>query len=315
MPEIRTAFVLGAGLGTRLQPLTGERPKPLVPLFNKPLLTFAFDHLLDAGVTRFVVNTHHLPEAFDAVLAIRHGRGFYRGREVRLVHEPVLLDTGGGILNARDQIGERDFFVYNADILSDLPLRPLAAAHAASKPLATLALRSEGSERRVQWNASSGLVTDLRGILGGRKDTFYLYAGVAVFSPSIFEALPHGLPVSFIPVLAREIAAGARVRGVLLDEGVWTDIGHPDAYLDAHRRLWRGDWKLAHQPPDWHRRECGCEPVDGFGAVAPGVHLPRRLAICNSVVWSARNLPPDARLSDCIAGDRFFLQCGTGSRD
>lgn len=315
MPEIRTAFVLGAGLGTRLQPLTGERPKPLVPLFNKPLLTFAFDHLLDAGVTRFVVNTHHLPEAFDTFLGIRHGQGFYRGREVRLVHEPVLLDTGGGILNARDHIGEQDFFVYNADILSDLPLRPLAAAHAASKPLATLALRSEGSERRVQWNASSGLVTDLRGILGGCDDPAFLYAGVAVFSPAIFEVLPQGRPVSFIPVLAREIAAGARVRGVVLDGGMWTDIGHPDAYLEAHRRLWQGDWKINHQPPGWHLRECGCEPVDGFGSVAPAVRLPLNVAIRNSVVWSACNLPPDARLSDCIVGDRFFLQCGTGSRD
>ena len=315
MPDIRTAFVLGAGLGTRLRPLTDELPKPLVPLFNKPLLTFAFDHLLDVGVTRFVVNTHHLPEAFDAVLGTRGGRRFYRGREVLLVHEPVLLDTGGGILNAREQIGESDFFVYNADILSDLPLRPLAAAHADAKPLATLALRSEGTEKRVQWNPSSGDVTDLRGILGGCKDPSFLYAGVAIFSPAIFEALPLGQTVSFIPVLAREISVGARVRGVLLDQGMWSDIGHPEAYLDAHQRLWVGDWKVAHQPADWHRRECGCAPIDGFGAVAPGVRLPSRLMIHNSVVWSARNLPQDLSLSHCIVGDRFFLQCETSSRD
>ncbi|MFM8717326.1 MAG: sugar phosphate nucleotidyltransferase, partial [Spartobacteria bacterium] len=62
---IKTAFVLGAGLGTRLRPLTDERPKPLVPIFNKPLITFAFDHLIASGIRRFVVNTHHRPEAYS----------------------------------------------------------------------------------------------------------------------------------------------------------------------------------------------------------------------------------------------------------
>ena len=61
---IKQAFVLGAGLGTRLRPLTDEMPKPLVPIFQKPLITFAFDHLIEAGITKFFVNTHHQPEKF-----------------------------------------------------------------------------------------------------------------------------------------------------------------------------------------------------------------------------------------------------------
>ena len=118
---ITQAFVLGAGLGTRLRPLTDELPKPLVPVFGKPLITFAFDHLLAAGVRRFVVNTHHLPELFRDSL----GNGTYRSCPLSLVHEPVLLETGGGIKNAEPLLTESSFLVYSGDVLTDLPLAPL----------------------------------------------------------------------------------------------------------------------------------------------------------------------------------------------
>src|SRR2546423_12471071 len=67
MKEITQAFILGAGLGTRLRPLTEDLPKPLIPIFQKPLITFAFDHLIEAGITKFFVNTHHQPEAFAEI--------------------------------------------------------------------------------------------------------------------------------------------------------------------------------------------------------------------------------------------------------
>ena len=66
------AFVLGAGLGTRLRPLTDHRPKPLVPLFGKPLITFGFDHLIANGITSFAVNTHHCPKAYGQLLKGNH---------------------------------------------------------------------------------------------------------------------------------------------------------------------------------------------------------------------------------------------------
>ena len=104
---IAQAFVLGAGLGMRLRPLTDDLPKPLVPIFEKPLITFALDHLIAAaGVESFVVNTHHLPDAFER---------FFRGRLLsgasasRLVHEPALLETGGGIKNARTLARDKAF--------------------------------------------------------------------------------------------------------------------------------------------------------------------------------------------------------------
>src|SRR5438270_6115525 len=93
MPSITQACVLGAGLGTRLRPLTDDLPKPLIPIFQKPLITFALDHLIAVGVKSFVINTHHRPEPFRELFA----QASYRGFPVDLVHEPEILGTGGGI--------------------------------------------------------------------------------------------------------------------------------------------------------------------------------------------------------------------------
>src|ERR1700680_735863 len=97
MPSITQAFVLGAGLGTRLRPLTDDLPKPLIPIFQKPLITFALDHLIDVGVESFIINTHRLPEFFEPYFP----ENSYAGHSVTLVNEPVLLDTGGGIKNVQ----------------------------------------------------------------------------------------------------------------------------------------------------------------------------------------------------------------------
>src|SRR5205807_6752590 len=89
MPRIKQAFVLGAGLGTRLRPLTDELPKPLIPIFQKPLVTFAIDHLISTGIDSFVVNTHRFPNLFEDLFT----GGKYSGHSVTLVHEPDLLET------------------------------------------------------------------------------------------------------------------------------------------------------------------------------------------------------------------------------
>src|SRR5438046_3748031 len=120
-PEIAQAFVLCAGLGRRLRPLTDDLPKPLVPIFQKPLITFALDHLIDIGVSRFVINTHRLPEQFQNFF----GENGYAGHSITLVHEPELLETGGGIKNVERYLGSEPFITYSGDVLTDVILRPL----------------------------------------------------------------------------------------------------------------------------------------------------------------------------------------------
>src|SRR5206468_9430680 len=121
MHRVRKAFVLGAGLGTRLRPFTNVVPKPLLPIFGKPLITFALDHLCQAGIEKFWVNSHRLTEKFSEQFPNRE----YNGIPLELVHEPDLLETGGGIKNLEHQIGDEPFIVYSEDVLTDLSLERL----------------------------------------------------------------------------------------------------------------------------------------------------------------------------------------------
>ena len=125
MNNVTQAFVLAAGMGTRLRPLTDDLPKPLIPIFQKRLITFALDHLINAGVNQFIINTHRLPELFRNFFS----DGEYAGCPVRLVHEPELLETGGGIKNVERDVGSDSFITYSGDILTDANIQPLIDEH------------------------------------------------------------------------------------------------------------------------------------------------------------------------------------------
>lgn len=230
---ITTAFVLGAGLGTRLRPLTDQRPKPLVPIFDKPLITFAFDHLIASGIRRFVVNTHHCAEAYADLLGMKIRRRFTEVVRFNFPTSPSFLRQGG-IKKAASLLGEDPFIVYNGDVLADFSLDSLFQAHEESGNLATLALRSEGAERRIQWDRQSGLITDMRGLIGGRSDPAYLFSGISIISPSVLDHIPDGAVVSIIPILVELLRSGSRIGGVVIDGGDWFDIGNVNSYMDVH---------------------------------------------------------------------------------
>ena len=225
---IRTAFILGAGLGMRLRPLTEGCPKPLLPVGGRPLITYAMDHCLTAGVERFIVNTHHCPTAFDRVFPEKR----WRGRPIFLSHEPVLLDTAGGMKNIEGLLTEEDeiLLVYNGDILADLPLGRLLEIHAAGGKEVTLVLRSDGPQKNVALD-EEGAVCDLRGVLGNPGVRRCQFTGIYAVEKSFFRRLTLGKVESVIPVLAEMIrGTPGSVGNVVVDEGVWRDIGDPEVY-------------------------------------------------------------------------------------
>ena len=110
---ITQAFILGAGLGTRLRPLTDALPKPLVPLFHKPLAEWAVEACEAVGCKRFAINTHHLPEKWQ---------GFGVNRDVKFFHEPILLETGGGLKNIENWIEGGNLLIHNGDVFASINL-------------------------------------------------------------------------------------------------------------------------------------------------------------------------------------------------
>ncbi|MFM7742733.1 MAG: sugar phosphate nucleotidyltransferase [Verrucomicrobiota bacterium] len=227
MPDFpRTAFILGAGLGTRLRPLTEHCPKPLLPIAGRPMVLPAMEKLRAAGTRRFLINTHHCPEAWTQ--AFPEGR--FGDAEVRFVHEPVLLETGGGLANVAGLLGEddHDLVVWNGDILSGCDIAAACAHHRANGGEATLVVREQGPNRNVRIT-DEGVVTDLRDRLG-KTDPAYHYAGICLVTKSFAQGVPATIESLVEHFLRRTQAQPGSIQGFLDGSATWHDLGTIEEY-------------------------------------------------------------------------------------
>ncbi|HET6982366.1 MAG TPA: NDP-sugar synthase [Myxococcaceae bacterium] len=235
------AFVLAAGLGTRLRPLTDTWPKPAVPFLGAPLLRRTLAVLARAGVDRVALNTHHLPEVMERVAKEEGAR---RGLAVTTVHEPVIQGTGGGLRGLQRGLPGDDVVVaWNGDILFAPDLAPLLETHRASGAAATMVLlpMPPGRSYGVVEVDASGRVQRI-----GRANpaplpgcTAWHFSGVHFLSPRVFEAMapegPEDINHDVYPRLSGERA----VRGVVVN-APWSDLGSPATYLEAQADLLLG---------------------------------------------------------------------------
>jgi len=227
------AFLLAAGLGTRLHPITRTVPKCLLEIGDRPLLDIWLDALAKAGVEEVLINTHHLSSLVEAHVARRAAPPV-----VHLRHEPVLLGSAGTLLANRRFVADADMFLaINADNLTDFDLGTLIEAHRASGAIATLSLF------RAPRPSECGIVE----LSGGRVVGFVekpanpvsdlANAGMYAFHPSVLdeisEPLPRDIGFDLLPRLVGR--AGATVLG----DCYFRDIGTPEA-LEGARREWAG---------------------------------------------------------------------------
>jgi len=302
--HITQAFVLAAGLGTRLRPLTDEVPKPLIPIFQKPLVTFALDHLINAGVNRFVVNTHRHPELFQTFF-VRHE---YAGFPVTLVHEPELLETGGGIKNVEGILGKDPFIVYSGDILTDVALEPLIAEHSRAGNEVTLGLRrNTGLGAGVVMR--DGRIVKISKEYNAEEN--FDYANISVWNQEIFTRIPAGQKISFIPVLIDWIQNGGRIGGVALDDGNWFNIGSRKEYLGVHRAILNKDWRPTYlKTRDWAEPVAKNAYVDptaqlhGCTVVGPNCRVGAEAILEDTILWPDAEIASQTRLEACIVRSR-----------
>lgn len=224
---IKTAFILGAGLGTRLRPLTENTPKPLLPIGGRPMITYAMEHLQTIGIQKFIINTHHCPEKYAEVFPDNN----WQGIPITFRYEPVLLDTAGGIKNIEDLIAQDErILVYNGDIITNLPIAPLIDRHFELQTQVTLALRSHGPLLNVNID-SHDFICDMRDSLNYPGVQRCLFAGIYVVETNFLQQLTAGKIESIVLPLIESIQRNPRsVGGIVIDEGFWYDLGTIEGY-------------------------------------------------------------------------------------
>jgi mannose-1-phosphate guanylyltransferase len=236
------AMVLAAGLGTRLRPLTNDRPKALVEVGGRTLLEITLTRLRKFGVRDAIINVHHYA---DMVIDRMKAAGNF-GMNIEFSREDVLLDTGGGLkqaawfLGGRSGAQEDPFILHNVDVISNIDLQRMVESHRQTKALATLAVQERKSSRY--------LLFDEQGRLCGRRlvkeektevvrpsqqMTELAFSGIHVISPRIFSLLTEEGIFSIVPAYLRLAAQDEKIMAFRADEYYWRDLGKPENIRQA----------------------------------------------------------------------------------
>lgn len=219
------AFILAAGMGSRLRPYTDTLPKPLVPVAGRALIDHTLDHLAAMGVRRVVVNTHYKAETLQTHLAAR------TDLDIAISHEPVLLDTGGGIRNALSLLRPNaPFFCFSGDALwADGPggntLRRMAAAWDDRIMDLLLLLQPMETMTLTPGSADYDIAADGKPVRSRAKTGAYFWPSLRILHPRLFAGAPEGA-FSFLSLMDQAEAAGR--LAALVHDGVCHHITTPD---------------------------------------------------------------------------------------
>lgn len=238
------AMVFAAGLGTRLRPLTYDRPKALVELAGKTLLERVLIRLRSAGCDEVIVNTHHFAGKISACLEANHNFGL----RITLSHEETLLDTGGGLKQAGWFFKDGEpLLIHNVDVLSNIDLGAMLRFHQERNALATLAVQERNSSRQ--------LLFDEAGLLCGRQSPDKIewarecspvkplaFSGVHILSPRLLDRLSETGAFSIIAAYLRLASEGEKIAAFRADKFYWRDLGKPESLAQAERDLASGDY-------------------------------------------------------------------------
>jgi len=297
-------MILAAGFGTRFRPVTYTLPKPMVPLLNKPLIAWAVDSLLTAGVTEIIVNLHHLPEALERYLTTEYANRV----AFRFSFEQEILGTGGGVRRVRQFLdNEDDFFLVNGDTIQFPPWNALRDARRNRDSLAAITLRHPpANDRFTAVYFDRGLVTGF----GKGTGEPLMFSGSHVISARIFTHLPEKEFSGIVDEVYQPILdTGIDTIGGIVDDGLWFDIGKPSRYLSAMLGLLAADVaKPAAVAHDAHVRGTIDRSTVGARSVVDG-------DLRDSAVWEDCTIGEGVTLERCIVAHGVTLEGPLELRD
>src|SRR3954449_11852104 len=325
------ALILAGGEGTRLRPLTSTVPKPVVPLVDRPFITYLLEWLQRHGVDDVVMSCGYMASGVRNVL----GDGSQLGLRIRYVEEPRPLGTGGAVKFAQPLLDER-FLMLNGDVLTDMDLTAQIAQHEATGAMATLALVPVDDPTRyglVRTTADNAVTGFLEKPSPDQIDTNLISAGAYVLERSVLDLIPPDRNVSIErEVWPRLVGAGLYAYAA---PAYWLDIGTPERYLQATFDILEGnvqtavgerlgrDFIAVGDPVEAHGRivppaivERGCRIAAGahvgsLVVLGQGVSVGEGSKIERAVVLDGTEVGPGCTLQDCIVAAGVRLGAGT----
>ena len=229
------AMILAAGLGTRLRPLTDDRPKALVEVAGRTLLEMTLSRLRAFGVREVIINVHHFADMVVDYLKAKDDFGM----RIEVSREEILLDTGGGLKKAawfflEDSAGrDEPFILHNVDVISTIDLGRMVRFHAERQALATLAVQDRETSRYLLFDQQLQLCG--RASRRERSPLALAFSGVHVISPRLFELMTEDGAFSIVGAYLRIAALGENVVGFRADEYYWRDLGRIEDLARAER--------------------------------------------------------------------------------
>ncbi len=291
------AFILAAGFGQRLRPITDHLPKPLLPIIGKPVIEHVLDNIAAICPERVGINMHHL---YQQIIAWSETSLF--SDKIQLFLEEQALGTGGALKNAEQFLRDSVFIVHNSDILTDIEIELLIKKHHNSKDLVTLAVHAHEKFNNVGIDGR-GCVRQVGAMKGDEAGLCKIaFMGIAVYSPEFLDFLPKG-DSSVVSAWVRAISAGYEIGTLDFSGEAWTDIGTPDAYaaavFDALKK--DGEAIYLHESIDCSRVE-----LQGNVAIERGAFIEGPAVISNSIILTGTRIQGNTVISNSIAGPGYI---------
>jgi NDP-sugar pyrophosphorylase family protein len=240
------AMILAAGLGTRLRPLTDDRPKALVEVAGRTLLEITLSRLRMFEVREVIINVHHFADMVIDYLKANENFGM----RIEISREEVLLDTGGGLKKAawfflEDSDGrDQPFLLHNVDVISTIDLARMLQFHREHQALATLAVQERDTSRYLLFDEQMRLCGRRAGgdesnevVRESVKPQALAFSGVHVISPRIFGKISEDGAFSIVSTYLHLAAQGENIFGFRADQCYWRDLGRPENVARAGEDL------------------------------------------------------------------------------
>lgn len=244
-------MILAAGLGTRLRPLTDDRPKALVTVAGRTLLEIALSRLRAVGIHEVIVNVHHFA---DMVVDYLKANGNF-GMRIEISREEALLDTGGGLKKAAwfftnsEAAREQPFILHNVDVISTIDLRSMMRFHTEQNAMATLAVQKRETSRYLLFDSHHQLCGRRQAEDGppemarpAEQFQALAFSGIHVLSPRIFGKMHEEGAFSIVQTYLDLAAQGEKILAFRADGFYWRDLGRPENLISAAKDLASGTY-------------------------------------------------------------------------